>query len=83
MAAVPICLPAVTAPCRIVVRPAIAGITAWPKLVVDPCPYSDPWKPGRRHGHVHSICDSWPGSRWIKLAPCCRKPYVLSIASAA
>jgi hypothetical protein len=83
VATAPVCLAVRTTPARIVVRGSVPGIAvAWPLLVVHPCPYADPWKPGRHHGHVHHLCEAWPAGRQVRIAPCCRQPYVLTIGEA-
>lgn len=80
---VPVCVFAVTVPCRLVVRFTVPGRqTAWPLLVADPCPYPRTDRFGNlfHHAHVHAMCE--PGPRWYRLAPCCRRPYVLTLAAA-
>jgi hypothetical protein len=51
-------------------------------LVADPCPWSldhDPWEIPHTHAHAHVITTPGP---WLRIAPCCRRPYLLTIEAA-
>ena len=77
----PVCIATTTAACRLIIRPTTAGHpVAWPMLVADPCPFSRPAAVtffGQEHAHVHYMTD--PGPRWLRLAPCNRRPYLLTL----
>jgi hypothetical protein len=66
----PICLITTRVAARIVVRTVAPW---WPLLVVDECEY-DP-----THSHVHTMLTPLPV---VKVAPCCRRPYLLEAAAA-
>jgi hypothetical protein len=75
-----VCVAAATVPCRLVLRDTTPGKTpAWPMLVADPCPWPATDKFGNRqhHAHVHFLTSAAP---LIRRAPCCRLPYLLTIA---
>ncbi len=76
---VPVCLITTRASCRLVIRHTTPGKTpAWPLLVVL-CPFAlaSDWQ--LPHSHAHAICE--PGRSWYRLAPCNRRPYILTIAA--
>lgn len=75
-----ICVATATVTCRLVLRDTTPGkAPAWPMLVADPCPWpaTDRFGNKQHHAHVHFLTTAAP---LIRRAPCCRLPYLLTIA---
>jgi hypothetical protein len=79
-----VCIAITRTTARVVIRRTTPGHPiAWPMLITDPCPFSadcQPWEIPRPHAHVHYMTEPGP---WWRVAPCCRKPYLISLEPAA
>lgn len=75
-----VCIATRTIPARLVTRHTIPGApTAYPMLVIGKCPWTAPFTAG--HAHIHYLVT--PGERQFKVAPCNRRPYMLTIGGEA
>jgi hypothetical protein len=74
-----ICLATQTAEARLIIRETTnGGPVMWP-LLATRCPYTPWWQ---QHTHIHYLCDTWPAGGQLKLAPCNRQPYMITIGRA-